>query len=357
MKKKNYLFLAMAAIAFTACSSDDDLAGTTTSSNELVAAQVSAGVSSTATRADGAKWEADEIGVIVTNSTVTGSTTPDLYKNVKYTTESQSNDAATFTSTDGIYFQDADETLTFAAYGPYQSTDDIATLPGSEGVISNVSTSSQSTRDAQKAMDFIFASGAKASKEKPYVVFNGTSTVTGDGSTAYVQTGTSFSHVMSKLIIKIVASDGLTYSNLTDGTTTFTLSGLYHSGTFNVTSGEAAATTGDATSDWSLTEKSLKTENASTDVTFTSILYPHDYSGSALTFTATIGGQTYTNSDGITPNLEAGHSYLYTVTISQQGIKTVVSSGTADWDGWAVTDWTEGNGEGTAVDAEMSTSE
>ncbi len=331
MKKKNYLFFALAALAFTACSSDDELGSGSTSNNQLVAAQISAGIGGTSTRADGATWEADAVGVMVTNSTVSSSATLTMYKNVKYTTTSTSAEAATFKSDDGIYFQDASETVTFAAYGPYQTSTNIATLPETSGVVSG-STSSQSSRDDQKAIDYIYASGAQASKAKPYVIFNDESS-----STNVVAAGTSFNHKMSKLVIIIKPSDGLTADQVIAGT--YKLSGLYHSGTFDVTSGTAAATTtGEATDDWELSTYSLKKDGETDQVTYTSILYPNNYS-TALSFSATIDGQTYSNSSDIKPNLEAGKTYTYTITMTQQGIETVDEDTS---DGWTANDWTSG---------------
>ena len=69
----------------------------------------------------------------------------ELYKNVKYTTTANTASAANFTAPEGqgIFFQDASETVTFAAYAPYQASAANA-LPGTDGVISN-STADQST--------------------------------------------------------------------------------------------------------------------------------------------------------------------------------------------------------------------
>ena len=59
-----------------------------------------------------------------------------MYKNVKYSTTSTDVNA-TFTAEigKGIFFQDATETVTFAAYAPYQTSAAANELPGTNGVI------------------------------------------------------------------------------------------------------------------------------------------------------------------------------------------------------------------------------
>ena len=140
------------------------------------------------------------------------------------------------------------------------------------------------------------------------------------------------------IIVKTSTEDGFTADQVTSGT--YSLSGLKHDGTFNVASGTAAASTeGETTDDWSLTEKSLKTEETE-QVTFTSILYPQT-PGSALTFKAVIDGQAYVNRTDINPGLAAGTSYAYTITVKKTGL--TVSGCTID-------DWgagTSGSGEAT----------
>lgn len=300
------------ATAFAACSNDENVVN-----DGPVEAQISAGVSGPVSRAIDNSWEADEIGVIVTTSP--SSNMKDLYKNVRYTTTATGMGAANFVAADqGIFFQDAWETVDFAAYGPYQ--DGVANvMPGTDGVITK-STTDQSTREKQKAFDFIFAARTEASRLSPYVRFN-------DDSYPFV-------HKMTRLVIivKTSATDGFTAAQVTEGT--YTLTGLKHEGEFKVGihytdvrgMGEATAqATGTASTEpWSLSDYSLKTEGESDQCTFTSILYPQTL-GSALTFKATINDdrfpQTYSNNTSINPALEAGKSYEYTITVKKTGIE------------------------------------
>ena len=314
MKTTKFFMLAALALSATACSNDNDT--TTYGPREAV---ITAGINTPVTRANGSTWETDNIGVMVTAAP--SSEMENIYKNVQYATTSESSDAATFTASTGagIFFQDATETVTFAAYGPYQTSDNAATLPGSNGVISDISTTDQSTREKQKDFDFIYASGATATNSSYTVQFQGNN---------------AFSHKMSRLIIQFVAATdaGFDATEVSNSGSTYAVSGLYHAGTFNVIDGTAVST-GTTTSNWSLNDNSLRTETgtSATTATFTSILYPQDHSVSGLTVTATIAGQTYQAT--IKPNLESGKSYTYTITAKKQGL--VVT-------GCTVTDWTNG---------------
>lgn len=311
MKTKYYLAIATAAALFAACTNDENV-----TDNGPVEARVTAGVNNPVTRAIDNQWEQDKIGVMATS--------PDnmkaLYRNVLYTTDATTTDAATFTSTNGIFFQKFGEEVTFTAYAPYKTSPDNQTLPGTEGSISG-STASQSSRDLQKSIDYIFASSMTASQGNPTIEF-------------------TFKHKMTRLIIivKTSATDGFTAAQVTGGT--YTLGGLKHSGTFDVTTGNAAVTE-NATDSWSLNDNSLQTPDETEQCTFTSILYPQMLA-SPLSFTATIDGQNYTNTTKIQPELKAGNSYTYTITVKKTGLTV---------SGCKIESW--GTGQGGDGDATM----
>lgn len=298
---KKIILFATAALALAACSNDDDNLG---GNNGPVEARITAGVSGPTTRAIDNQWEADEIGVMV--KSVTGTTTgvtsvmADMYQNVKYATLALNHsNPATFAPVGAsIFFQDANETVTFSAYGPYQPSA-VNALPGTGGVI-YASTAMQRDRTQQQAFDYIFATGATASRRNPTVEFKG----------AY-----AFKHKMSRLIIVVKPGDDVRMADL-ESPTKFALNGLKHNGEFNVITGEATAT-GDA-SDWSLTGNSFQ-ERIPGGYSFTSIVYPQILS-SALTFKATIDGQNYVNNSAIRPALKAGMSYTYTITVKKTGM-------------------------------------
>lgn len=287
-----------------------------------VEARITAGLMP-ATRAVGTNWNADRIGVRVTgvSGTTEGTTSlmQTLYKNVLYSTSS-TEETATFTATtgEGIFFQDANETVTFAAYAPYQeSTAD--TLPGTnaDGVIDVNTEEDDNNGDNQESIDFLFASGATASRSNPTVEFSGAN---------------AFEHKMAQLniVFQTSTNDGFTADQVFEAG--FNLGGLVHEGTFDVTTGTAAAT-GTAVSSWDITD--CKHSDATATRTYSLILLPQDCSGSALNVSVTIDEQTYSNSTSIAPNLEAGNSYTYTITVKKTGLQV---------SGCTITKWTEATG-------------
>lgn len=320
--KAKYLMIATVATMLAACSNDENEVN-----NGPVEARITAGVSGPSTRAVDDTWNtSDNIGVRV--ASVTG-TTADIdskmvesYKNVKYTASKLENDnkTATFTPATtgaGIFFQDASETVTFTAYAPYQESAADA-LPGTkgDGIIGvNTDGSADNTQaDNQEKIDFLFASGATASKSSPTVTF-----AKEDDSNDH-----SFKHKMArlKLVLKVSASDGFDAGDMVKTGNTFKLSGLKHGGTFNVTTGETSVTSENATDNWVIT--SFKHTDAENVRTYSLILLPQDVSQSqvGLKLAITIDGQVYTTKDNaIKPNLEAGKSYSYEITAKKQGLK------------------------------------
>ena len=327
MKKSVKFFVfAAASVMLAACTHEKNETGL----DHLVAARITADVSGLQTRATGATWNADKIGVM----TVSASGTMANYKNVGYKTSS-TGASATFTPITlggGIFFEDADDVITFAAYAPYASTANASTLPGSsnDGKIA-VNTSSQDTATAQEAIDYLYATGAKASKSSPIVEF---------------KDDYAFKHKMARLVLKVQVStsDGFSSGdvlNLAD----YKLGGLIHEGTFDMTSGTAAVN-GTAVTDWMLRQCSGESEsrkatdncvasysNSNGEMTLTMILLPQTLSKALAFSVAPNDGeeQTYSNTAGIQPGLEAGKSYSYTVTVKKTGLEV---------SGCTITDWT-----------------
>ena len=290
------LFFAAAALTLTACSNDDE-----NLNGGPVAAQVTAGIGGVQTRASGTVWEnGDAIGISTIGSTLTS------YANMKYTTSGDGNftHAADLGGEDsGMFFQDADETVTFRAYYPFHGNEYT-----DAGTISDVTTDDQTK---QSTFDFLFATGATASKSSPPVSFNNT-----------VKENTSFTHRMTRLVLNITtdANAGFTASDVAKGT--YFLSGIKHSGTFNTQDGKATAT-GDPTTDWKITAVNTGTDN---EVTYSMILYPQDVA--SLTFKATINGQDYTCE--LTPALAAATSYTYNITVKKTKLE-VSNCEIANW--------------------------
>ena len=311
---KKALLYSLAAVALVSCSSDDQ----GESGSALQEARITAGVTGVATRAVGATWETDHIGIIVTSAP--NSTMDDTYTNVEYQTSASTATSADFTAVgQKIFFQDATETVTFAAYAPYNSSITAANRIITASTEHQQSTTNAASRTEQQKIDFIHASEATASNSSPEVSFNST-------------TGHPFTHKMTRLVLvmKTDANSGFSATDVTSGT--YTLEGITHDGTFNVLTGVAQATDPGSSTAWSLNENTLKevaSDNSS--ITFTSILFPQ--SVSSLTLNATIGGQTYKAT--LTPALASGMSYTYTVTMKKQGLTV---------SGCTIEDWGSGNG-------------
>ena len=233
--------MAAAAMTLAACSNDENMGMT----DGPVAARITAGLSAPTTRAIGTNWSGtEEIGVFVTNST---SGMDNLYKNVKYQI-TNSGATGNFTAADeDIFFQDATETVTFAAYAPYQESSAPNEFPGgsADGVV-DVRTDNMNTATDQEKIDFLFASGAVASRRDNTVYFADATPETPNDDDDH-----SFHHKMAQLNVVFQAStnDGFAANQIFEGT--FNLGGLIHEGTFNVTDGTTTLT-GEPLDNWDI---------------------------------------------------------------------------------------------------------
>ena len=321
--KQRFFIMAAAALTLAACGNDKNM-GT---ADGLVEARITAGLSAPATRAIGTNWNADRIGVWVKDAPASDMET--LYRNVLYTTTSTGATAEFTAATgEGIFFQDETETVTFAAYAPYQESTDNATLPGENGKV-EVNTEINNTEALQEDIDFLFAEGATATRANNTVTF--TNNI---GGADY-----SFHHKMAQLnvVFQVSTTDGFAANQIFGAS--FNLGGLAHKGTFNVTDGTTALT-GEPSDSWDIS--GCKYTDATTMRTYSLILLPQDLSGKPLNVAVGIDGQTYYNSDVINPNLEPGYTYTYTITVKKTGLEV---------SGCTITDWNPGTaGSG---DAEM----
>lgn len=299
MKTKKYLFLAAAAMAFAACSNDDNAVN-----NAPVAARITAGIDGVQTRAAGTTWEAgDQIGI-----SCTGGKT--AYTNVPYSISNVSS--GSFTSATPIYFQDLAE-VTFSAYYPYAEAG---------GTITK--TISATDQDATAQIDYMYASGATASEQSPEVKF------TNDGTK-----DARFKHRMSQLNFTFNQGKDTDLKDMTD----FTISGLKMQGTFDTTDGTASADENAQTADLTITE----TPGASDTYTRSLILFPQSVTGSKFNLSLTLGGETYKTELSVPDGkdeFESGYNYTYTITVN----KTAISVSQASIENWG----DGGNDSGTA---------
>ena len=285
--------MAAAALTFAACSNENDIV-----ENAPVAAQVNAGISDLAlTRAAGTAWnEGDQIGV----STVGEGNTK--YPNVLYTISDASK--GSFTSAAPVYFQDTNP-VTFSAYYPY-------TADG--GTVEKTIAAADQEADAQKKIDYLFASGATANKDNPTVSF------TKQGDKDY-----SFHHKMVKLDFTFKKGADTDLKDMTD----FTVGGLKLAGTFNTTNGEAKVT-----DDAVATDLKIKETPTESDTYYRSlILFPQAVEGKSFNISLTLGGQTYKATlllpDG-KAEFESGYKYAYTITVNKTAL-SVLQAEISDW--------------------------
>jgi hypothetical protein len=303
MKIKSLISAALAAI-LVACSSSNDVPDANDTNYGKVAAQVIAGVGSR-TRMSDTSWEAgDSIGVFAIGSNQATTTMVDLYTNAKYTLSQGSNSGnGTFTAdkNNAIYYENNGEIVTFAAYYPYRADAKNFTIDTRDN-----------SAEGQRRIDILYATGAYGSTESPALYF------TGDKE---------FRHVMSKLSFNIKCStdDGFATSALPDDAKVY-ISGLVHDGAIDIY-GDAVPHIQDGVKSeyrWDVTDtyRSL-------------ILIPQNLTTTPITIEVIVGGQTYRNNTSITPNMESGTVYTYTITLRKKALEV---------SGSTIAPWKDGNG-------------
>lgn len=348
------LILAAAALLATAaCTRDDNAAADNTpvaaritaSMDDVAVATPAAKAGQPATRAVNDRWNRDHIGVVVYESPASDMAA--RYRNARYVTTS-TGASATFAPADAdntIYFADADETVTFLAYAPYQPSASPATLPGTDGTIT-IDATCQATPEEQEAVDFIVARGATASKAEPTVRFTRV-----DDAHDY-----SFEHIMSRLVLRIEtpAAYGFDPADV-ERISAITLGGLCTVGVLRVNPdpGFGIGNYPDTwTAEWDIAayvHTVAPGKDGATQRTHTLIVppvqSPTDINGTplpAVPIAITLHGQVYTNDkditlgdDGAIPWFSTGTSYEYTIRLRRAGLEVT---------GATITPWTDGGG-------------
>lgn len=295
---KKYTFFAAAALMLAACSSEE----VTTVPDGEVALQVNAAISGTATRASGTAWaEDDRIGI-----STAGDATQTSYANMPYTW-----DGSSFAS-DGadIYFRDATETVTFSAYYPFSGTAGTAA-----GSISASTDADNQTTENQPTIDFLYATGATASKENP---------------TVYFTDDHAFSHRMTRITIEFKEGSSVDF----DGgmLTGYTLGGMVMKGSFDTATGEATADATATATPLTITPGNVTTTSGA--YTTSVIVFPQE-DVTDIPLSVTVDGRTYSatltvpDHNSVT-GLQAGCDYRFPVTVSKTGL-TVGTAGINDW--------------------------
>lgn len=289
MKKFNYLALAsIAALAMGSCSNESDLEQGVNDGS----IRVSASINQVKTRATDSDWAAgDKIGV-----------TDDKGNNNVAYVASSSNGGFTAVG-DGITIK-GNDTYTFKAYYPYTEED---------GEIEfNVVDENYNIADQTK-VDFLYASGAQATRNNPNVNF-------------------AFSHKMAKLALTFTNNDESLES---DATISYTISNVATEGTFDTATG--VVTAGEAESYIKATPELGEASTAIVPSFATA-------NTEALSIVVVVenGGETVNYSGTITPELLAGNQYSYTLDIAY-GKGLTITGGT-------INGWQQNTGDGTLAE-------
>ena len=296
MKKFRFLYIAAAALLFAACANEEDGIG----NNGPVAATVQADIVKNATRATtGNTWSKnDAIGVNVTS---TGYTIGD---NVKYTTTGDGN----FTSDNPIYFASATEEVQFCAYYPYQENVD------GNGIVNNWNMAEVKEGEPCPA-DFLFATGATATKSSPQVQF------TGDNQ---------FKHCMSMIRLTFKAGDGINpYNAILKNQ--LKLKGIYKTGSINTQTGEVIIY-----GDRGIYESDVDNKSLKNGVTCEFIVFPQSLDNNKMDIELEVADNgtinTYTASLPSSTNNEfkGGNQYTYTIRICNTGV-IIENAGIESW--------------------------
>lgn len=238
-----------------------------------------------ATRVDYNTWENnDMIGIFAED--VAGNLT---YSNVPYSFNAGNGDWVDYWAAAGserIFFNDAD-TVTFSAYYPYMET-----LP-EDGIIAKTITSADQKYENLPKIDYMFATGAKASVTAPIVNFTGSN---------------CFKHCMSRIAIHFNIFDMANPSVKKVGLCR--IRGLVMDGTFNTRTGVAKADSSVGPSDLLLdfSDVNLPPE-PSMEFDYEIIVYPQLIGPEGFTIFLNYNGVMYYADFGHNLMLESGKKY------------------------------------------------
>ena len=296
MKKFRFLYIAAAALLFAACANEEDGIG----NNGPVAATVQADIVKNVTRATtGNTWSNnDAIGVYVTSTGYT------IGNNVKYTTTGDGK----FISDNPIYFADARETVNFNAYYPYQENVD------GNGIVNNWNMAEVKEGEPCPA-DFLFATGATATKSSPQVQF------TGDNQ---------FKHCMSMIRLTFKAGDGINpYNAILKNQ--LKLKGIYKTGSINTQTGEVTIY-----GDRGIYESDVDNKSLKNGATCEFIVFPQSLDNNKMDIEFEVADNgtinTYTTSLTSSTNNEfkGGYLYTYPIRINNTGV-VIENAGITAW--------------------------
>lgn len=302
MKTLRFLYIAATALLFAACANEEEGIG----NSGPVAATVKADIANNIkTRGpyDYNEWDiGNEIGVYVTSAGNTKGT------NVKYKYDGD----GVFLSADPIYIRDNTE-QTFSAYFPYIDDPDNNKFDKDGWFAWNIDYEIPS--QTLLANDFLFASGATASKASPTINF----TDLNNGDEYSPEKDHRFKHKMSMISFTVKAGKDIGDPN-SNTLECITLDKIKTQGRINVRTGETQAT-GD------FTETALDaTCRMYEDKVCEFILFPQQLDEDKLTISCEVKynettTNIYTTTISLPNGFEGGKKYTYTITLKNNSIE------------------------------------
>lgn len=298
MKTFSILYIAATALLLAACANDDEQHGNNGSVAATVKADISNNVGTRGT-ADNNEWTTgDAIGVYVTSA---GNTTG---TNVKYVY----TDAGNFVSDNPIYFMDG-EAQTFSAYYPH--IDD--TKIDKDGWVTDWTIDYSNPSNTLLENDFLFASGATASKYSPVVNFKDTN----ESGQAEEAKDHRFKHKMSMIVFNVIPGVGVESSK--SYLQSITLDKIKTQGKINVKTGLTEAT-GTSSKQTLPVTGFLDTKRVCQF-----ILFPQQFESNTLTISCNVlynesTTNVYTATMNLPKGFEGGKKYTYFITVRNHSI-------------------------------------
>lgn len=217
-----------------------------------------------------------------------------------------------------FYWESTTEEKTVSAWYPYS-----ATKPGTFSVKKDQSGTVQSGTDGYQESDLIYA----ASQE---VTYSGSKEL-------------NFNHLPVKVVVNLKAGDGVTADEVKVASVTIINQSLTSGAITYGTTSTDATTEGTNTADWSvaqavtgnaaITPKTVTPAATDCQKSVQALLVPQQMKDLRF-IKVTAGGNDYyyTPKKETDANLQAGQQYIYTITVTKNGL-TVTASGAAEWTG------------------------
>lgn len=312
MKTSQYLLVALASIAFAACTNDNDPQSVdAVSPVEALFSGVLTDESSTSsawTRAESGSeqetWSAPYLSIGISATSITGTNLPASlvsryanYYNLKYTTSSSDVTASFIPAADTIYFQSSNETVTFAAYSPYDSA--LPTSGTEKGILSVKADAS-----THNVTDYIWAQVEGATYKNNTVSF-------------------AFTHKQAKLRLNVALDESVSLPDATTKVPSVTIqkvkvAGIVSTGTFNTETGVSATAT-DATATDIVTTYDSST--AASTHNYEYILIPQTIAANGFILTVTTSdGNIYKKIFTSATTFSAGYVYTYNITARKYAV-------------------------------------